>query len=195
VYLTLTNGTGWGAPSGPNPRTPNTYGHILEISHAGGDHSLLTMRWSVFLLGGDPAFDPNVQLNASNIFGSPDGYWVDRDGRHWIQTDISNGAQNRTGYLNIKNNMMLAADPANADIRRFLTGPRGAEITGVITTPDQKTMFVNVQHPGESTTAWGTPTPTNPRLVSNWPDFDLEGRPRAATVVIRRVDGGKIGAL
>jgi len=195
VYLTLTNGSGWGAPSSPNPRTPNPYGHILEISHAGGDHTATTMSWSVFILAGDPAFDPTVQLNASNIFGSPDGIWIDRDSRFWIQTDISNGSQNRTNYANIKNNMMLAADPANADIRRFLTGPRGAEITGVITTPDQKTMFVNVQHPGESTTAWGTPTPTNPRLVSNWPDFDPEGRPRAATVVIRRVDGGKIGAL
>jgi secreted PhoX family phosphatase len=194
VYLTLTNGTGWGAPSGPNPRTPNPYGHILQISHAGGDHSLTTMQWSVYLMGGDPAFDPSVQLNASNIFGSPDGIWVDRDGRIWIQTDISNGSQNRTNYANIKNNMMLAADPANSDIRRFLTGPRGCEITGVITTPDQTTMFVNVQHPGESTTFFGAPTPANPRAVSNWPDQDPEGRPRSATVVIRRVDGGKIGA-
>jgi len=193
VYLTLTNGSGWEAPSSPNPRAPNPYGHIIEISHEGGDHTALTMRWSVFLLAGDPAFDPKVQLDASNIFGSPDGIWIDRDGRFWIQTDISNGAQNRTNYVNIKNNMMLAADPASSEIKRFLTGPRGCEITGVITTPDQQTMFVNVQHPGESTTAWGAPTPANPRAVSNWPDFDPEGRPRAATVVIRKTGGGKIG--
>ena len=45
-----------------------------------------------------------------------------------------------------------------------------------LTTPDQQTMFVNVQHPGESTTFWGTPTPQNPRVVSNWPDFDPAGR-------------------
>ena len=194
VYLTLTNGSGWGAPSSPNPRAPNPYGHILQIGHAGGDHTATAMTWSVFLLAGDPAFDPNVRLNASNIFGSPDGIWIDRDGRFWIQTDISNGAQNRTNYINIKNNMMLAADPATSEIRRFLTGPRGAEITGVITTPDQKTMFVNVQHPGESTTAWGTPTPENPRLVSNWPDYDPAGRPRSSTVVIRKTGGGKIGS-
>jgi uncharacterized protein len=63
----------------------------------------------------------------------------------------------------------------------------------VITTPDQMTMFVNVQDPGEATTFWGTPTPENPRAVSNWPDFDPDGRPRSATVVIRKRDGGVIG--
>ena len=90
--------------------------------------------------------------------------------------------------------MMLAADPRTGETRRFLTGPRGCEITGVVTMPDQRTMFVNVQHPGESTTAWGTPTPANPRAVSNWPEFDPAGRPRPSTAVIRRLDGGVIGA-
>jgi hypothetical protein len=77
----------------------------------------------------------------------------------------------------IANNQMLAADPATDEIRRFLVGPRGCEVIGVITTPDHRTMFVNVQHSGEATTAWGTPTPANPRAVSNWPDFDPDGRP------------------
>ncbi len=63
----------------------------------------------------------------------------------------------------------------------------------MVITPDQRTMFVNVQHPGEETTFWGTPTPENPRAVSNWPDFDPNGRPRSATVVIRKNDGGVIG--
>jgi hypothetical protein len=193
VYVTLTNGTGWGAPSGPNPRTPNTYGHILKIG-TNNDHTDTKFTWSIFLLAGDPAFDPSVNLNSRNIFGSPDGLLVDPDGRFWIQTDISNSTQNRASYVNIGNNAMLAADPTNADIRRFLTGPRGAEITGITLTPDQQTMFINIQHPGESTTAWGTPTPANPRAVSNWPDYDPAGRPRPATVVIRKIGGGKIGA-
>ena len=60
-------------------------------------------------------------------------------------------------------------------------------------TPDQETMFVNVQHPGETTESVGTPTPAEPRAVSNWPDFDPAGRPRAATVVIRKNGGGRIG--
>jgi secreted PhoX family phosphatase len=193
VYCTLTNGSGW--QNAVNPRTPNPYGHIIKWRERGGDNTATTFEWDIFVLGGDPAYDPRVELDDTNIFGSPDGLWFDDDGRLWIQTDISNSSQNRPdrGYDNIKNNQMLAADPATGEIRRFLVGPRGCEITGVITTPDQRTMFVNVQHPGEATTFWGTPTPENPRAVSNWPDFDPAGRPRAATVVIRKRDGGVIG--
>src|SRR5690606_27679949 len=77
VYLTLTNGSGWDAPNGPNPRTPNPYGHILEISHEEGDHTATTLGWKVFMLAGDPTLDPSVPLDASNMFGSPDGLWID----------------------------------------------------------------------------------------------------------------------
>ncbi len=193
VVLSLTNGSVGSGAGTPNPRSPNPYGHLLQISHAGGDHTSTSLTWSIYLFAGDPAFDSSVRLNATNIFGSPDGLYYDQDGRLWIQTDISNGSQHRTNYANIGNNQMLAADAGNGDIRRFLTGPRGCELTGVTMTPDQQTMFVNIQHPGESTTFFGTPTPANPRLVSNWPDFDPAGRPRPATVVIRKVGGGKIG--
>jgi uncharacterized protein len=193
VYVTLTNGTS--GPTPVNPRDPNPYGHIIRWREQGGDNTATTFAWDIFILAGDPAYDPSVQLDEEDIFGSPDGLWFDPDGRLWIQTDISNSSQNLAsrGYDRIANNQMLAADPTTRDIRRFLVGPRGCEITGVITTPDQRTMFINVQHPGETTTAWGTPTPENPRAVSNWPDFDPAGRPRSATVVIRKRDGGVIG--
>jgi secreted PhoX family phosphatase len=63
-----------------------------------------------------------------------------------------------------------------------------------VLTPDQKTMFINVQHPGESTTHWnnmfGAPSTANPNTVSSWP---FGGRPRPSTIAIRRIDGGKIG--
>jgi len=193
VYLTLTNGTGW--PAAVNPRTPNPYGHIIRWRERGGDNTATSFEWDTFILAGDPAYDPLVRLDETNIFGSPDGIWFDADGRLWIQTDISNSTQNRPdrGHDNLGNNAMLAADPDTGEVRRFLVGPRGAEITGVVTTPDQTTMFINVQHPGESTTFWGSPTAENPRAVSNWPDFDPAGRPRSATVVIRKTNGGVIG--
>ncbi|ARQ71401.1 PhoX family protein [Streptomyces marincola] len=194
VYCTLTNGSGW--DNAVNPRTPNPYGHIISWTEEGGRHTATSFSWDIFVLAGDPAYDEQVDLPQSGIFGSPDGLAFDGDGRMWIQTDVSNSAQNlaQRGYDNIGNNQMLAADPRTGEIRRFLTGPRGAEISGVTFTPDQRTMFVNVQHPGEATTAWGTPSPEDPRAVSNWPDFDPDGRPRSATVVIRRTDGGVIGA-
>jgi hypothetical protein len=193
VYVSFTNGTQ--GPTPVNPRSGNIYGHIVRIDES--RRSATAFSWDVFAFAGDPSYQPEGQFVPEDqpLFGSPDGVWIDPDGRLWIETDISNSSQNLASrkYDRIGNNQMLAADPATGEIRRFLTGPRGCEITGVTTTPDQRTMFVNVQHPGESTTAWGAPTVADPRAVSNWPDFDPAGRPRAATVVIRKQDGGKIG--
>jgi len=194
MFVTLTNGTGNNHPVNSN-RDPNPYGHIVRFSEAGGDHTLLTFAWEIFILAGDPAHDPTVPANQT-IFGSPDGIWADPDERIWIETDISNSSQNRAdrGYDNIKNNQLLTADPNTGEIRRFLTGPRGCEITGIIATPDQRTLFINVQHPGESTTFWnnlfGAPSTDDPSTVSSWP---YGRRPRPSTVVIRKLDGGVIG--
>jgi secreted PhoX family phosphatase len=194
VYLTLTNGSGNKSAVNSN-RDPNPYGHIVRFVNPDKDHTATTFQWDIFLLAGDQAYDPLVPAGQS-IFGSPDGIWADPQGRIWIQTDISNSSQNQASakYDHIKNNQMLAADPQTGELRRFLTGPRGCEITGVITTPDQRTMFINVQHPGESTSFWnaqfGAPSTSNPTSVSSWP---FGTRPRSATVVIRRLDGGLIG--
>ena len=77
-------------------------------------------------------------------------------------------------------------------MRRFLIGPVNGEITGATLTPDGRTMFVNVQHPGETPSERSDPA--EPRRFSNWPDFRTDGRPRSATVVIRKLDGGLIGS-
>jgi uncharacterized protein len=195
-FVALTNGTGNGSAVNSD-RDPNPYGHIVRFRESGNVHAPTAFTWDVLLVAGDPAYDETVPEGQA-VFGSPDGLWVDPDGLVWIQTDISNSSQNRAdrGYDNIGNNQMLVADPDSGELKRFLTGPRGCEITGVITTPDQTTMFVNVQHPGESTAAWNdpAPSPANPRTVSSWPDLDPEGRPRSATLAIRRADGGKIGS-
>ena len=79
---------------------------------------------------------------------------------------------------------MLGADPTSRQIKRFLVGPTDCEVTGVIMTPDHRTMFVNIQHPGDRSTA------TN--FTSNWPAGGTS-RPRSATVIITKDDGGIIG--
>lgn len=192
LYVTLTNGSGHDAPVNGG-RASNPYGHIIRFRE--DRHSDTSFQWEVFLLAGDPVYDPGVPVDQP-AFGSPDGIWVDASGIVWIQTDVSNSSQNLAsrGHDNIGNNAMLAALPDTGEVRRFLTGPRGCEITGVTMTPDQRTMFVNVQHPGESSSFWnsqfGPPTTGNPSSVSTWP---FGGRPRSATVVIRKKDGGKIG--
>lgn len=192
LYMTLTNGSGNGAPVNGG-RDPDPYGHIVRWAEDDRDDTRFT--WDVFLLAGDPTYDRAVPAGQP-IFGSPDGLFIDDGGTVWIETDVSNSSQNLAsrGYDRIGNNQLLAACPETGELRRFLTGPRGCEITGATMTPDRRTLFVNVQHPGESTTFWngqfGAPTPANPSTVSRWP---FGGRPRPATVVITRIDGGEIG--
>jgi secreted PhoX family phosphatase len=197
VYVTLTNNTSRGTDKGPatdpmNPRPNNVFGHIVRWKEDGGDAGALSFAWDVFLLCGDPSSADDVKRGniKGDVFGSPDGLWFDTRGVLWIQTDVSTSVLHKGDYAKLGNNQMLAADPETREVRRFLTGPSGAEVTGVVTTPDGRTMFVNIQHPGETSSERNDPK--NPTAVSSWPDGS--GRPRAATVVIRRRDGGLIGS-
>jgi secreted PhoX family phosphatase len=198
VYCTLSNNTQRGrdgvpGPDPANPRADNLFGHIVRWREEGGDPAASRFSWDVFVLCGDPALANPARRGTitGDAFGSPDGLWFDPRGVLWIQTDVSGRELNKGDYANLGNNQMLAADPATREIRRFLTGPRGSEVTGVVMTPDVRTMFVNVQHPGE--TAGERSDPARPTAVSAWPDGPAGGRPRSATIVIRRQDGGPIG--
>ncbi len=160
-------------------------------------------------------------LDDSNDFSSPDGMWfslpsnVAGQGANpvmWLQTD--DGA-----YTDVTNCMMLAAIPGRvgdggvktitnttpagtstattrvgkvpgATLKRFLVGPKECEITGITSTPDGKALFVNIQHPGEN----GGPG----NITSSWPASQsgtpaAASRPRSATIVITREDGGLVG--
>jgi uncharacterized protein len=197
VYCTLTNNSERGAANRPgtdaaNPRAENNMGHIIRWKE-NGDFDGATFAWNHFVLAGDTSIaraeaKGNVKGDA---FGCPDGLWVDGRGVLWIQTDMSTSAMGKGDLANLGNNVMLAADVNTGEVRRFLVGPAGCEVTGVTGTPDGRTMFVNIQHPGESPTERSDPD--QPRRFSNWPDFRPNGRPRSATVVIRKADGGVIG--
>lgn len=200
VFATLTNNSLRGQPGREvdeaNPRPDNIMGHIIrwrEGNGGSGDAAAIEFRWMHFALAGDPnAEKPEHRGNIKgDIYGSPDGLAFDDSGLLWIQTDISTSVMNKGAYKSIGNNMMLCADPASGETKRFLTGPAGCEITGIAFTPDRRSMFVNVQHPGE--TASERSDPAKPQAVSNWPDGPAGGRPRSATVVIRRKDGGIVG--
>ena len=178
-----------------NRRAANTFGQIVRWTEAGSDPAALRFAWNVFVEAGDPAsVDVNKRGNIKgDWFGSPDGLWFDQRGVLWIQTDVSTSTLGRGDYVNYGNNQMLAADTLTGQVKRFLTGPNGCEITGVVTTPDGRSMFINVQHPGESPSE--NSDPSNPTAISTWPDGPgRSGRPRSATVVIRKRDGGVIGS-
>jgi len=195
VYFTLTNNTRRTEDQvdAVNPRAKNAFGQIVRWREAGDDHAATAFDWELFVIAGpkdNSQTAAGTTLDDNSLFACPDGIWCDADSRLWIQTDISESVQNTGEFAIFGNNQMLAADPRTGEIRRFLTGPIGQEITGVITTPDQRTMFINVQHPGATTTAENFAAGT---INSHWP---LAGTaiPLSATVVITKDDGGKIGA-
>jgi secreted PhoX family phosphatase len=217
AVATLTNNSNRGIP-GTNPRTDqpnspvdavnprggpanaatgkpagNPYGHILRWRYR-FDFTEPTFYWDIFALAGDPAVPAHESTINGDKFGSPDGIYVAPSGRLWIQTDVSASTINSGLYAGFGNNQMLCADPVSGEARRFLVGPKGCEITGVSTTPDEQTMFVGVQHPGEHPTANHTPIGANPKAFGSWPDGAGGGRPRSACIVITKDDGGPIGS-
>jgi len=194
-----------------NPRPDNDYGHIIRWRETGRSVAATGFEWDIFVQCGDKlAGNTTKTLGASynpaghdgyvgNIngddFGAPDGLWFDNDGRLWIQTDQAGDAKG--DWVNIGGNVMMCADPSTGEIKRFLTSPPNCEVTGVVTTPDGRTMFVGIQHPGEDWTASFTDN-------SSWPDNGANGptsfsgssvsRPRSSVVVITKEDGGVIGS-
>jgi uncharacterized protein len=199
----------------------NPNGHIIRLRETGDTTEATSFTWDIYAFGADSTLDPtniNVSgLDASNDFSSPDGLWFARPSNAsgqvtpvlWIQTD--DGA-----FTDVTNCMMLAAMPGRvgdggartitntdangaqrqqatiigkapaATLKRFLVGPKECEVTGVDSTPDGRALFVNIQHPGEDTD-----------LGSSWPETQTNpasrARPRSATVVITRTDGGVVG--
>jgi hypothetical protein len=199
VYCSLTNNAlrgreGQVPVDAANPRASNIYGHIIRWREAGGDPAATRFEWDIFVQAGDPAHpDPAKRGTVrGDGFGSPDGLRFDDRGVLWIATDASATVLNRGDYARLGNNQMLAANVATGEIRRFLVGPPNCELTGIAFTPDARTLFVNIQHPGETPSERSDPA--NPRAFSNWPDFDPQGRPRSATLAITKDDGGVIGS-
>jgi len=197
VYCTLTNNARRGAPNMPavdaaNPRASNVMGQIIRWKER-GDFDAAAFTWDHFVLAGDPAqarADARGNVKG-DMFACPDGLWFDTRGVLWIQTDMHASQMYRGEMEALQSNAMLAADPRTGEVRRFLVGPPNCEVTGVVTTPDLRTMFVNIQHPGESPS--DRSDPGNPARFSTWPSGTPGARPRSSTVVIRRLDGGIVG--
>ncbi|MDS7942855.1 PhoX family phosphatase [Acinetobacter sp. V110_1] len=195
--------------AGTKEQKGNVNGHIIRFREADDKTTAETFKWDIYLFGAEASMASNINLSGltdNNDFSSPDGMWFDPRGVLWIETD--DGA-----YTDVTNCMMLAALPGqigdggaattsngqqtitgakvtDATLRRFLVGPKQCEITGIAMTPDYKAIFINVQHPGEDSPSYAKPE-------SNWPATQKDpsnktARPRSATVVITRKDGGVI---
>ena len=192
LYCALTNNKNRGVKpnaggdatpvAGPNPRAENNYGQIVRWRPDSGDHAAKGFAWDLFVLAGNPAVHQDdkagsANVNKDNMFNSPDGLAFDSNGLLWIQTD--GNYSNDGDFAGHGNNQMLAADPVTGEIRRFLVGPKECEITGLAWSPDRRTMFVGIQHPGE-------------KGNSHWPEGG-DAVPRSALIAITRDDGGLVG--
>jgi secreted PhoX family phosphatase len=163
---------------GPNPRAENLYGQIVRWRPKGADHAAEAFDWDLYVMAGNPALHQDARagsanISAGNLFNSPDGMAFDSSGLLWIQTDGDDG--NEGDFAGMGNNQMLVGDPVSGRIERFMTGPKGSEVTGLCWSADRRAMFVGIQHPD-------APFP------------DGEGRlPRSSIVVITRRDGAVLG--
>ena len=164
--------------NGPNPRETNRYGQIVRWRPRNDDHAADRFDWDLYVMAGNPtvhddAYGGSGNITEGNMFNSPDGMAFDTAGLVWIQTD---GKDSNAGdFAGMGNNQMLAGDPVTGEIARFLTGPKGCEVTGLCWSADRRTMFVGIQHPG-----------------GDWPDGG-GALPRSAVIAIKRDDNGLIG--
>ncbi len=190
VYVVLTNHLtrGESVPvDRANPRAKNTHGHIIEIVPPGGgggnaDHAAAKARWDIFLLAGNPADTAHgaryhADQAASGIWlACPDNVAFDPKGRLYIATD-QGSAQRRT---KLPDGVFVtdAEGPGRGLTRLLYSAPIGAEVCGPEFTPDGKTLFVAIQHPGEGTLF------ENPS--TRWPDFKPGMPPRPSVVAITK---------
>jgi len=201
----------------------NVNGHIVRVKEASGNASL-SFTWDVYLFGSE-ATAPGATVNLSGLtadqdFSSPDGIAFARStGICWIQTDdgaytdvtncmmlaglpgtVGDGKKASVAYTKTDGtaasvDTFVGKTPTADTLKRFLVGPVGCELTGITETPDGKALFVNIQHPGETTAAANLADPT--KYTSQWPSnagYGAGKRPRSATLVITKNDGGRIGS-
>jgi secreted PhoX family phosphatase len=215
---------GGAAPGAPG----NINGHIIRMAETDGLSTATGFKWDVYLFGAQADADTarvNLSaLTADQDFSSPDGLWFSQNtGLCWIQTDdgaytdttncmmllgvpgqVGDGVKTTLSYTKTDGSTLnidtyVGKKPSADTLRRFLVGPVDCELTGCTETPDGKTVFANIQHPGE-TLAAATDVTDPSKYLSHWPGNAGYGaggataRPRSATLAITKNDGGRIGS-
>ena len=193
VYVMLTNNARRSDDQvdAANPRPNNAFGHIIEMVPDGGDHAATSFRWEVLVRCGDPSIKDvgatfSSETTRNGWFGMPDNCAVDSQGRLWIATD--GNSQKATGRADGLWSMETEGELRGTS-KHFFRVPVGAEMCGPIFTPNDESLFLAVQHPGE---AEGGQVVDYARPSTRWPDFKDGIPPRPSVVVITKQGGGKI---
>ena len=160
IFVSLTN----------NKKKGDYHGSILKIEETGQKFDALTFKASTYKAGGE-----------ENGFSCPDNLAFDLSANLWFTSDMSGSAMNKAGkpYMPFKNNSLFVIPRYGKDagkVIRVASAPTDAELTGPWFSPDGKTLFLSVQHPGEQTKDINNPT-------SIWP-FDKDNIPKPAVVAI-----------
>ncbi|HEY9668881.1 MAG TPA: alkaline phosphatase PhoX [Coleofasciculaceae cyanobacterium] len=228
LYVTFTSGAE-GSDGGPDKRiftdpngeTPYEYGWIMHLIEDGNRPEAMTFRWKMLALGGEPT-------EGGAGFANPDNLLFDKAGNLWMVTDMSSDKLNKAisqGRVDEKGQPLKQSDlrgvfgnnaiwfiptsgieAGNAYL--FGYGPMECEATGPFFTPDEQTLFLAIQHPGEINgirkegsegyedrqisirTLDGQEVMQNRRVPigSNWPNKTPNAPPKPAVVAIRRLD-------
>jgi secreted PhoX family phosphatase len=204
------------------PGNPN--GHLLRMKEGAAGSAATAFTWDIYLFAAEAGADKSMvnisALTAEQDMSSPDGLvFSAATGICWIQTDdgaytdvtncmmlaaipgkVGDGGKKTLSYPKaaggtLEVDTQVGKLPTTDTLKRFLVGPAGCEITGLAETPDGKAIFVNIQHPGENTSQSNLADPA--KYTSQWPSnagYGAGKRPRSATIVITKNDGGRIGS-
>ena len=229
LYIAFTSGGpgGDGGPNndifqGPGGVTPYEHGWIMSLKEDGNDPASMTFTWDMLALGGEPA-------EGGLGFSNPDNLEIDAQGNLWMVTDMSTSKHN----LEISSRIDAEGNPVSqSDLRglfgnnsvwyiptsgadagtpfMFGYGPMECEMCGPFLTPDQGTLFLAAQHPGErngirmnmaaevrkfsmkTTDGQDFMQDREVPLGSNWPMKEADAPPKPATVAVRRIDGNSL---
>lgn len=131
IFIALTN----------NKPKGDYHGSILKISEDQNDHTSLTFKSEVYKAGGK-----------DSGFSCPDNMAFDQNGNLWLTCDISGSAIGKSPYQSFGNNGLYVIPrrgPQAGEVLQVASAPNDAEFTGPCFSPDYKTLFLSVQHPGE----------------------------------------------
>jgi len=193
VYGAFTNNTQRGTAGRPgtdaaNPRANNRHGHILEITEDRDDAAAETFTWEIFMLCGDPAnaadatFFAGFDASRVSAISSPDNITFDNQGNLWIATDGQAGTLQR-------NDGIYAVPVEGGDrgfLRQFLSSVVGCETASLKFNPNNDSLFVSIQHPGEGSRI------DNPSSL--FPDGTTPPRP-SVIAAVRDESGPLSGAI